>query len=221
MTNFYNAKRNSSGASLARAKQELMSEIWRFTKNMTHVPQILAAYEGAAAKAPHPYNKILLSLLRLSYNNYVRERFLGNIQLILRHPATGEGLTKYARLDKLMALDAEAGSDQFLVTFARITNGMRTWDALKAQAKAITSGGDADYPAKESVRMGHFLKRMEAAEEAAKAAGPMSLFHDTPTSNKAGILLYGTAAGVTAYFQYPEQFQQALEILKTLPLAGG
>lgn len=159
---------------------------------------------------PIKFRQPVSQLIGLSYNSYVLTKFLPDIERIILMPDNAE-----IRAENLREINAKyPKGDEFLVTFVRIPQMTKTWEAMKADVRSR---------AEVSQIYARFLERMNQAEITADKLGDLPRFEQSsvvdrfaPAILPAVTLTYLTTRGEFSMHDAMTGLQQLL-----LSLGGG
>lgn len=205
MDKFYDVQSGSNPARLARIRRQAVGELWTSIKRSLLAPQALQLAQRATVRLPSPLREMTSMLVASGYDQQMRDKHFENIQRVLRVEDDYSGDGRYKRLDELMDLDAQSRGEEFLVTFARVTKTIRTWDVLKAQVEDLAKS-DTNATGKDSIRYGEFYRRMLNAEKTAAQLGAISILHNEAAVDRWARVLWtsGTLAWVS---QHPHSLE--------------
>lgn len=153
-------------------------------------------------KLPPKIRGPVSTVLSLSYNTHLRDRYLDPIDRVVTVKDQPE-----LQLDLLRELNSRSDvKDEMLVTFARLTFLNGDWVALRqvADAKGTDNAVYRD-----------FAERMKKAEEQALKDGEMPLHYEATTAQKLLTVLSSTVTAATAY-HFPEILATSADTLSTV-----
>jgi hypothetical protein len=195
-------------AKVAAYKATIYSELVVYLRMVTLNYRLVNLARGALDRLPAPVREPVSHALGLSYNQNMRDMFLGPISAVHR---IDQGSTKATRKAQALELALRYGSleldrEDYLNTFARSVEVLETWYAVKDTVKANT------LPAYKEL-----AEAMDKAEANRATLKTMSLFEPpAPLDQAITYGVAGTALGTAIYKNWSVIEPYATPILEFL-----